>query len=257
VTALSLYFVFGVGSLAQPHIVHKFYMLRDPRRLKWYPALMTGAMLLTLLLFVGVGLGTRAAVARGALPPLASPDDATPAFLFAFTPAWLTGVVLSGVAAAIMSTVNSFLSIGAAAITSDLPARAPGAAPSLRAGRVATVALAVVAAAAAQASGTLVAFLGVFGYGLFAAALVPALGIGLNWPGATAPGAIASILTGTTITLVGETLGYLGVVTLPRGAALAGVSLVASTLVFVAVSWATRARAAADLDDDIRLILET
>jgi hypothetical protein len=33
--------VFGLGSLGQPHVIHKFYMLRDPRRLKWYPLLMT------------------------------------------------------------------------------------------------------------------------------------------------------------------------------------------------------------------------
>ncbi|MES2524301.1 MAG: sodium/proline symporter, partial [Gemmatimonadota bacterium] len=35
--ALSFFFVFGVGSLGQPHVVHKFFMLRDPRRLKWFP----------------------------------------------------------------------------------------------------------------------------------------------------------------------------------------------------------------------------
>ena len=42
----------------------------------------------------------------------------------------------------------------------------------------------------------LVAFLGIFGWGLFASTLVPALAVGLNWKGATREGAIASISLG-------------------------------------------------------------
>src|SRR5678816_2188107 len=33
--ALSLFFVFSMGSLGQPQGVHKYYMLRDPLQLKW------------------------------------------------------------------------------------------------------------------------------------------------------------------------------------------------------------------------------
>lgn len=64
-------------------------------------------------------------------------------------------------------------------------------------GRVWTVLLCVAGAVLAQTSGTLVAFLGIFGYGLFAATTLPALAIGLNWEGATREGAIASIATGS------------------------------------------------------------
>ena len=39
--ALSFFFVFGMGSLGQPQGVHKYYMLRDPLQLKWYPLLKT------------------------------------------------------------------------------------------------------------------------------------------------------------------------------------------------------------------------
>ena len=71
------------------------------------------------------------------------------------------------------------------------------------------------AAGVAQVSGTLVAFLGIFGWGLFASTIAPALAIGLNWDGATRAGAIASIGTGLGLTLVGGTLGYFKVITLP------------------------------------------
>ncbi|MHB1225292.1 MAG: sodium:solute symporter family transporter [Gemmatimonadaceae bacterium] len=256
--ALSLFFVFGMGTLGQPHVVHKFYMLRDPRKLKWYPALMTGALVLTLLIYVGVGLAVKALVVRGALPPLASPDDATPLFLLGHTPVLLAALVFSGVAAAIMSTVNSFLSVGAAAITHDLPvALGRRLDNELRVGRLSTVAISVAAALLAQFSGSMVAFLGIFGWGLFASTLVPSLAIGLNWAGATRAGAVASIATGLVVTLLFETLAYFKAYSFPVGVTVSGLSLVLSLLVFFAVSWLTRRSAAGTLAPDVKLVMES
>ena len=254
--ALSFFFVFGLGALGQPHVVHKFYMLKDPQRLKWYPALMTVALTVTLLLYFGVGIAVKALVVRGELT-LATPDDATPSFLLGFTPVLLAALVFSGVAAAIMSTVNSFMNVGAAAITHDLPAAfGKQVRDKLLVGRIATVVLSIAAALAAQISGSLVAFLGIFGWGLFASTLVPALGIGLNWEGATREGAIASITTGLLVTLTFETLAYFKVYTFPAGVTVSGLSLVLSFLVFFLVSWLTRARAAAQLPADVKLIMD-
>jgi Na+/proline symporter len=256
-SALSLFFVFGLGSLGQPHVAHKFYMLRDPRRLKWYPALMSSAMALTLLLYVGVGLVMRAKVSSGALPPLLRADDATPAFVLHFTPSVVAGIVFAGVIAAGMSTVNSFMNIGAAALTHDLP-RAFGrrVGDELRWGRAWTLVLSLAGVLVAQVSGTLVAFLGIFGYGLFAATLVPALAIGLNWQGATREGAVASIATGLVLTLVLETLAFFKMFSLPTGVTVSGLALLLSLLVFFVVSWFTRGRAASQLDTDVRLVME-
>jgi Na+/proline symporter len=258
--ALSFFFVFGVGSFGQPHVAHKYYMLKDARRLRWYPLLMTLAMTLALLLFFAVGFAVRALVARGDLPPLARADDATPTFLLGHVPRFVAALVFSGVAAAIMSTVSSFLSVGAAAVSHDLP-RAFGRegtgddARRLRSGRIWTVLLCIAGATLAQFSGTLVAFLGIFGYGLFAATILPALAVGLNWEGATREGAIASIATGLVLTLGLETAAYLKVFTLPTGVTVSGLTLVTSLLVFVGVSFATSSRAAGQLDDDVRRVM--
>lgn len=255
--ALSFFFVFAVGSLGQPHIAHKYYMLRDARRLRWYPALMTVSMLLAQLLFVGVGIAMKALVARGEMAPLERADDATPLFLLGHVPVLVSALVFSGVAAAIMSTVNSFLSVGAAAITHDLPRALGRRTPaSLKAARLWTVAISVVAAALAHASGTLVAFLGIFGYGLFAATLVPALAIGLNWQGATREGAVASIATGLVLTLGLETAAWMRLMSLPTGVTVSGLALVASMLVFVVVSLLTHSRAGEQLDPDVKLVME-
>ncbi len=251
--ALSFFFVFGLGVLGQPHVVHKFYMLRDPRRLRWYPLLMTLALVVTLLLFFGVGLVTKTLVVRGELAPLTTPDAATPTFLLGYTPLLLAALVFSGVAAAIMSTVNSFMNVGAAALTHDLPvALGFRVRNELRWGRIWTAVIAVVAAAIAQVSGTLVAFLGIFGWGLFASTLVPALAIGLNWRGATRAGAIASIATGLVTTLGLETLAYLKWFTFPSGVTATAVALVTSILVFFIVSFAGKPE---PLDEDIALVM--
>lgn len=251
--ALSFFFVFGIGVLGQPHVVHKFYMLRDPARLRWYPAVMSAAMLLGLLLFVGVGIAVKALVVEGRVPAPASPDDVTPVFLAWQGSPLLAGLVYAGVAAAIMSSVNSFLSVGAAALMHDLPValgRETG--DILHRGRWSTGLLALLGALVAVTSESAVAFLGIFGWGLFASTLVPALAIGLNWARGTRAGAIASIATGLVVTLVLETLAWLKAFTFPAGVTATALALVASLLVYVGVSLVTRD----ELDPDIRRIVE-
>ena len=188
--------------------------------------------------------------------PLAKPDQATPAFLLNYTPALVAGLVFSGVVAAIMATVNSFMNVGAAALTHDLPvALGRRAGDELHWGRISTVVLALIAAGVAQSSGTLVAFLGIFGWGLFGSTIVPALAIGLNWNGATRTGAVTSIATGLGVTLAGETLGYFKLYSLPAGVSVSGLALIASLLVFFGTSWLTR-HETTRIDPDIQLVMD-
>src|SRR4029079_9356640 len=247
--ALSLFFVFGMGSLGQPQGVHKYYMLRDPMQLKWYPLLKTLGLILVLLLYFGVGVGVKAFVTNGTMAPLSAPDQATPALLLSVTPLVLAALVFSGVAAATMSAANSFINIGAAVVMHDLPiAFGRRLNNELAWGRGVTLFIAIAAALVAQYSGAIVAFLGIFGWGLFASTLVPALAVGLNWDGATRAGAMASIATGLIVTLALETLNYIKAFTFPSGVNASAISLVLSLIVFFAVSWITRNSAADEID---------
>lgn len=256
--ALSFFLVFGLGTLGQPHVISKYYMLKDPRQLRWYPLLMTLVLLITLLLFFAVGIGVKSAVLAGSMAPLAHNDDATPLFLLQQTAPLLAAVVFSGIAAAIMGTVNAFLNVGAAAITHDLP-RAFGrrVGNELGVGRLATLAIAAISALLAMQSGQVVAFLGIFAWGLFASTLVPALAIGLNWPGATRAGAIASMSVGLVVTLMFESLSQLHLYTFPSGVTGSGLALMLSLLTFLGVSWVTRDQARGNLDADIRIVMES
>lgn len=262
-TGLGFFFVFGVGVLGQPHMLHKFYMLRDPRRLKWFPLALSGSQMICLLLWLGIGLAVPTLVARGRLPPLANPDDAAPLFLLHFTPEALAGLALAGVLAAVMSTADSFLNIAGAALVRDLP-RAFGrrVADELTGGRVATVGVALAAALAAYLYGDLVALLGTFAFGTFAAALAPALAVGLNWRRVTAPAAAASIATGMGVNLALEFLARqsffpaLPAPPLPPGVVPSAVALAASFTVLFAVTAATAHRGAEPLDDEVAAVME-
>jgi Na+/proline symporter len=255
--AISFFFVFSMGSLGQPQAVHKYYMLRDPLQLKWYPLLKTLGLILVLLLYFGVGVGVKAFVENGSLPPLGSPDQATPILLLNVTPIVLAALVFSGVTAATMSAANSFINIGAAIVTHDLPiAVGRRVQNELWWGRAITVFIAIAAAITAQQSGAMVAFLGIFGWGLFSSTMVPALAVGLNWRGATKAGAIASIATGLIITLALETAAYLKLFKFPAGVTASAVAMVASFLVFFAVSWLTSRSGQPAIPDDVRLVMD-
>jgi Na+/proline symporter len=199
----------------------------------------------------------KAFVLNGTMAPLAAPDQATPSLLLTVTPIVLAALVFSGVAAATMSAANSFINIGAAVVMHDLPiAFGKRLTNELAWGRAVTVLIAIAAAFIAQNSGTMVAFLGIFGWGLFASTLVPALAVGLNWEGATKAGAIASISTGVVVTLALETAAFYKAFTFPSGVTASAVALVLSFIMFFVVSWLTRSTASAAIDPDVKLIME-
>jgi Na+/proline symporter len=258
-TAFGFFFVFGVGVLGQPQMLHKFYMLDDARKLKWMPLVLGSSQTLCLLIWVGIGLAVPALVARGELAALARPDDAAPQFLLHHTPEVLAGLVLAGVIAAIMSTADSFMNIGAAALVRDLP-RAFGRplGNELIWARVAVVVISVVAALFAYGYGDLIALVGTFAFGTFAAALGPTMAVGLAWERVTARAATASIVTGLVLNVGLEFLARqtwieaLPRPPLPPGVLPSAVALAASFTVLFVVSWCSRPET---LDPELRAVL--
>lgn len=262
-TALGFFFVFSVGTLGQPHMLHKFYMLRDPRRLKWLPLVIAVSQSLCLLIWLGVGTAVPALVARGEMAAPATADAAAPAFLLGFVPDALAGLVFAGVLAAIMSTADSFVNVGAAALVRDLP-RALGRplGDELAWGRAVVVVLTVAAGLFAWAYGDLIALLGTFAFGTFGAALAPALAVGLNWRRVPAAAATASIATGLVVNLGLELMGRqewlpgLPASPLPPGVLPTAVALAASFAVLFAVTAVAGGRSARPPDDDVAAVME-
>lgn len=243
-TVVGFFFVFGVGVLGQPHLLHKFFMIRDPRKVRFLPLIFGGSQILCLSVWLGIGLVVPALVAQGRLAPLAAPDEATPVFLTTFLPGALGGLLVAAILAAAMSTADSFLNIGAAALVRDLP-RAFGRplAHELRSARVAVPLIALAAMLFSRGYADLIALVGTFAYGAFAAALAPAVAVGLCWRRVTAGAAAASIVTGLVLATVLEFLAkQTWFPALPRpplvpGALPSAVALAASFVVLLTLSW--------------------
>jgi Na+/proline symporter len=171
--------------------------------------------------------------------------------------------VFAGILAAIMSTADSFVNIGSAALIRDLPkAFGRRVRDELFWGRVAVVGIAVTAAVFAYLYGDLIALLGTFAFGTFGAALGPALAVGLNWRRVTPAAAAASIATGMGVNLALEFLAkqtfFPSLPGLPfqPGVLPTAVSLAASFTVLFAVTWATGRRQPPEIDEDVALVME-
>ena len=241
VNGLGLLLLFSVGTLGQPHMLHKFLMLESAAALRFLPAVIGGAQSLSLLVWIGLGSAVLSFSARGALGTLTHPDEAALAvFRAGGAPEVLAGLVAAAVIAAIMSTSDAFLNLGAAALTRDLP-RAFGRKPlaGLAAARLASVVVGLAAAAVAGwhlGAGGLIARLGTLGFAAFAVSLAPTMTLGLGWERVTGRAAGASILTGLLVLIGLEAL----VPDLAGGTAVP--ALGAGFLVLVGVSLLSRQR---------------
>ncbi len=248
---LSWLFMFAMGAAGQPHVITKSMMVRRLRDIKYIVPLNFVTYAVAVLLWLGIGLAMRALVVSGAHPALANPDAAAPQFLLNYAHPLLAGVVFAGLLAAIMSTADGFLNIGAAAITHDIPFAIRGRPVRNRLfwARVTTVALAVVAAIVARYTGDLVAILGAFGWGTFAAALVPVVAIGLNWKRASALAANVAIVASLIINIGSQVTG----ISPPLGIDVGALSMMVSLVLFVGISLAGRPPG---VDKDVEAVMD-
>ena len=118
--------------------------------------------------------------------------------------------------------------------------------------RIATLIIAIISGIFAfilDSRGDLVALVGAFGWGTFAAALVPTVAIGFNWKRATATAAIAAIVTSLSINF-GIKLFEIAI---PFGIDGGAIALLLSLVVFFAISLASKPP---QLDPDIEAIME-
>jgi len=234
------FLLFSLGAAGQPHFINKFLMIKSPKDLKW-GALTSGvAYTITILLVVGIGLTARSLYIQGKFPDITNPDDSLIIFVSEFTPPVIGGLVLAGLLAAIMSTGSGFVTLGAASLVRDIP-RALGikVKNELLMNRVVVLALLVVSTLFSFYMDTLVALLGVFGWGTFASTVFPAVVLGLIWKKATKQGAICSIVLGLGLNFVLEIANKYGVVLLPDGVIVGAFSLVVSIISFIIVSMIT------------------
>lgn len=233
VGCLSWFFVFCIGVAGQPHVITKMMMYKKVSDAKYILPISISGYFFSALLWIGIGLVMRALVLSGIHPELASADMAAPQFLQTYAHPILAGIVFAGLFAAIMSTADAFLNIGTAAVMHDIPkALGKEVKNELLWARITTVLITVFAAFFALYTGDLVAILGAFGWGTFAAAIVPVVAFGLNWKRATALAANVAIIASISINFIIK----LSKITMPYNFDVGALSLIISMTLFVSIS---------------------
>lgn len=259
---MSWFLLFALGVIGQPHLVHKFFMIKDIKKLKMGALMSTIPSIISGLLAFTVGLSVKSLVLSGQLEPLLKADDTIIVFLLHYTTPVLTGIAFAGIASAIMSTADSFINIAAASAVRDIP-KAMGVKISekqeLSYGRIVSIlcgVISVVLALTLSSGG--IAILGAFGWGTFAAALAPVIGLGFNWSGATKQGAVISITSGLILAIgleLGKVLAMPWYVTYiaPLGIYNGVLAFCISLILLIVTSYVTSKD---EMDKDIQSVME-
>ncbi|SIR89252.1 sodium/proline symporter [Natronorubrum thiooxidans] len=203
---IAWWILFSVGAAGQPHLITKFYMSRNMTILKWGAPIAAISYAISSLIAFSAGLSMRSMVEAGEIGETFAASEVGPVFVLEYTPSVVAGLILAALLAAIMSTSDSFLNIGAAAASRDIP-RALGHPitddqTELRVTQGALAALTILSTGVVYYSDALVGILGTIGWGFFAAAFVPVVVFGLNWKGATKEGAIVALVAGLGINIL-------------------------------------------------------
>ena len=186
----------------------------------------------------------------GSHPELGNADEAASQFLQHYASPVLAGVVFAGLFAAIMSTADAFLNIGTAAIIHDIPKAIGKTIPNeLFWARTVTFLLTILAGAFALYTGDLVAILGAFGWGTFAAAIVPVVAIGFNWKRATPKAANIAIISSLSINFIIKIFK----IPLPYSIDVGAFALFVSMFLFITISLMDEPK---ELDPDVSKIMD-
>jgi sodium/proline symporter len=252
--------VIGLTLAGQPHAITKFYMTKRVSILKW-GALISGLGYLLTSLYWWVGPLMRAAVSRGQFGgELPASDVVLPMALIEYAPPVVTAFVLTSIVAAIMSTSNAFLNIGASAVVHDFLIKYMevdlSSSQQVLWSRVITGGLLVGAGVVAATFPGLIFVLGAAGWAIFASVIFPGVALSYNWGGATTEGILAGGSVGLGLTIAfAYGANYVGL-SLPLGLLGGQVATVLGILVFVGVSLVTGTNAYGDMAQDVRRVVD-
>ena len=226
----------GLGYFGMPHIIIRFMSLRSDKDLK--KSAKIGIVWTVLILTFSVAAGIIGHLLLGEI------EDSSVVFITMVRkifPALISGILLSAILAAAMSTADSQLLASASAFASDVykPVIRKDRATDkemLWAGRIVVLAISVIAVliAANPNSGTVMALVE-NAWGVFGAAFGPAIMLSLFWRRFNFAGAVAGIITGAAVDILWLVfLKGLGIYEIIPG-------FLVSLMVAVAVSLATKA----------------
>nr|PLB80066.1 sodium/proline symporter PutP [Actinomyces sp. UMB0138] len=215
----------GLGYFGQPHIVVRFMALRSPQEAKQARRIGIGWMFLSVLGASGTAIIGIAAHQRGRVQ--IGQNDAESVFILMgqnLFPVLVAGFMLAAILAAIMSTVSSQLLVTSSAIVEDiyngLTKRKLTPMGGVNLGRIAVLAVSLLAAGLAWMRTDSILNLVSFAWAGFGAAFGPIVILALYWRKLTTAGALAGMVTGAVTVGVWGTFKWGGLYEIIPGFAL-------------------------------------
>ena len=190
----------GLAFLGSPQLLTRFMSARDGKHL-------TDGGLLAVLCIVGFDVGAvlTGMAGRALYPTLADPETVLPLVSTDLLAPVLTGVVLTVVLAAIMSTVDSLLILASSAVVRDGIQKIGGSTASERRlslwGKLATIVLGAGALVLALGEVRMIFWFVLFAWSGIACAFTPVVLCSLFWKGTTRAGAAAGMVGGFLVTV--------------------------------------------------------
>ncbi|CAN5787883.1 sodium/proline symporter [soil metagenome] len=197
----------GLGSPGNPHILVRYMSIDDERNLRFAAFAGTAANVL-----MGAGAVFIGIVGRAHFPDVAllggDTENLYPMLAAETLPPVLFGVVVASIFAAIMSTADSQLLVGASAVVRDVYEKGMRRGQDVPERTLVALSRGVVVALVAAAlllgwvAQDLVFWMVLFAWAGLGAALGPPLILALYWRGTTRAGVIAGIVTGAVVTVI-------------------------------------------------------
>lgn len=203
----------GLGYFGQPHILVRFMAIRKPEEIRDARRIAMGWVIISLAAAVATGIVGRVFLST----PLEGPGAETVFMVMTMDTfsAFLAGIILCGILAAIMSTASSILLVAASALSEDVyfPFIRPGAKERelLWVSRFSVLLIAGLALLLGMNPESQVFSIVAYAWAGFGAAFGPALIACLFWRGATRDGVLAGIITGGLTVILWKWAGFSGI----------------------------------------------
>ena len=196
----------GLGYPGQPHVITRYMAAKDTRTIKqgtWI-AIGWGSLIYSSAILLGI-------CGQALFPGLADPEHLFPTAAENLLPVFLTAVVLTGVLAAIMSTVSAQIIVAASAMAHDIYSKiicsSMGHKEILTLSRVTILVIGLGAMLVALTETRVIFWFVLFAWSGLGAAFGPIILFTLYSKNVTREGAIAGMLTGFFTTIIWKVTG--------------------------------------------------
>lgn len=202
----------GVGYFGQPHILVRFMAIGDPLELRKSKYIAMTWVIISLIAAVFVGLVGKLVVTT----PLTGPDTEKVFLVMSdqLFPPFATGLILSAVLAAIMSTASSQLLVTASAISRDLYntffRQHASDKELIYVSRITVLVVSMFAIIMALDPNSYILTMVSYAWAGFGAAFGPTILLSLYWKRMTRNGALAGIIVGGLTVLIWKQFGWFG-----------------------------------------------